>query len=301
MTVATYGTSYYTYPVFTAEDGLSYEGAMKRFRSMPTPEDVFKYCMLGLPKTLTLTNEILTPEDCVVYLENAITEIEMGTELNITPVDHFQSFDYIDGMFESNFFGMKLQRWPTTHVTRIQLKFPHTQTISVPPGEMQPPLPSGVAGAYQTYTIPPGWVALRRNKVNVVAAFGTVTVQTDASAIANAGGIFSYITGFGRGAYQPAMIECWYTAGFEPDKLPNSVHDLIVTLASIRFLEAIFPTLVPYRSVTVSIDGVSQSASIDLPTLIMKRIEMLRDQFTTKLNAIRKNFGSNIKMSFIGA
>jgi hypothetical protein len=301
MTVATYGDQYHQYPVFTAEDGLSFEGATKRFKTMPTPQDVFNFAMLGLPKHLTMTNEVLTPADCALFLENAITEIEMGTCMNITPVDHFQSFDYVDGMFESNFFGMKLERWPATKVTRLQLKYPHTQTVSVPPGMAQPPLPSGTPGAYQTYSIPPGWVALRRNRLNVVAAFGTVTVQTDQSAIANAGGIFSYITGFGRGAYQPAMIECWYTAGFTPDQLPASIWDLIVTLASIRFLEQIFPTLVPYQSVNVQIDGVSQSASINLPQLIMKRIEMLNGQYTAKLAAINKNFGKTIKMSFIGA
>ena len=52
MTVATYGPQYYQYPVFTAEDGLSFEGAMKRFKTMPTPEDVFKKALLGLPKIL---------------------------------------------------------------------------------------------------------------------------------------------------------------------------------------------------------------------------------------------------------
>ena len=301
MTVATYGPQYYQYPVFTAEDGLSFEGAMKRFKTMPTPEDVFKKALLGLPKILTMTNEELKPEDCAAFLESAITEIEMSTCLNITPVDHWQSFDYIDGMFEANFFGTKLERWPATHVNRMTLKFPHTQTVSVPPGMAQPPLPSGVNGAYQTYTIPPGWIALRRNKLNVVAAFGAVTVQTDQSAIANAGGIFSYITGFGRGAYQPAMIECWYTAGFTVDKLPSTVWDLIVTLATTRFLEDIFPVLLPYQSVSVAIDGVSQSANINLPSLIMKRIEFLQAQYEKKKAALNQNFGKTIKLAFIGA
>jgi hypothetical protein len=301
MTVATYGPQFHQYPVYTAEDGLSFEGATKRFKSMPTPADVFNYAMLGLPKTLPMTNELLTPADCAIFLENAITEIEMSTAMDLSPVDHYQSFDYIDGMFESNFFGMKLERWPAVKVTKLLLKFPHTMTVSVPPGQAQPPLPSGIAGAYQSYTIPPGWVYLSRNKINVVAAFGAITVATDQSAIANAGGIFSYITGFGRGSYQPGMIECQYTSGFSPDKLPSSVWDLIVTLAAWRFLENIFPILVPYRSVTVSADGISQSASIDLPNLILQKIGLFKEAYTKKLAAISSNFGNLIKMTFIGA
>ena len=301
MTVASYGRQYHTYPVFTVEDGLSFEGALKRFKTMPTPDDVFKKAMLGLPKNLTMTNEILTPDDCASHLESAITEIEMSTCMNLSPVDHFQSFSYIEGMFEANFMGNKLERWPATKVNRLMLKFPHTQTIAVIPGDDTINLPTGAPHAYQTYTIPSGWVALIRNRINVVAAFGAVTVTTDQTAVDNAGGIFSYITGFGRGAYQPAMIECWYTAGFEPDKLPSTVYDLIVTLACVRFLEDIFPTLVPYQSVSVTIDGVSQSANINLPSLIMKRIEFLQAQYAKKIAAINQNFGRTIRLAFIGA
>jgi len=300
MTVATYGQTYHTYPVYTSEDGLSYEGAMKRFKTMPTPEDVFRKALLGLPKKLPMTNEELIPEDAAPFLESAITEIEMSTCMNITPVDHFQSFDYIDGMFEANFFGMNLERWPTTKVNRLTLKYPHSQTITNIPG-VQSPTANGVNGTYQTYSIPSGWVALRRNKINVVAAFGALTVSTDASAIANAGGIFSYVTGFGRGAYQPAMIECWYTAGFPPDKLPATIWDLIVTLATIRFLEDIFAVLLPYSSVNVSIDGVSQSASLNLAQMLLQRITNLKEQYDKKKAAINQNFGKTIKMCFIGA
>ena len=301
MTVATYGPQFATYPVWTAEDGLSFEGEVKRFRSMPTPEDVFRFALLGLPKKLILTGETIISEDFAPFLENAITEIEMSTSMDISPVDHFQSFDYIDGMFEANFFGMRLERWPATHVDRVQLKYPHTQSISVPAGAPAPSPVPGQSFAYQTYTIPPAWIYLQRNTMNVVAAFGSVTVTTDQSAIANAGGIFSYVTGFGRGAYQPGMIEVWYTAGFPQDKLPNSVHDLIVTLAALRFLEAIAPAMMPYSSVNVQIDGVSQSAALMIAQLIQQRIAGLKAQYDKKLAAIRSNFGNNIRLAFIGA
>jgi len=209
----------------------------------------------------------------------------MSLNLNITPCDHFQSFDYIDGMFEANFFGTKLERWPAFNVQSMQLKFPHTQS----------------AHPYQTYTIPSAWIALRRNKLNVVAAFGAISVATDTTNVASAGGIFSYITGFGRGPYQPAMIEVIYQAGFQPDKLPNSVHDIIVTLAALRFLEDIGAALFPVHGVTVAIDSVSQGATLPGPQMLVQKMESLRNQYTAKVNALTRNFGRTIKMSFIGA
>lgn len=279
-----YTVQYHTYPVFTADDGLSMEGAQQRFRSMPTPKDVFDRALIGMPKVFPLTGEEIEPSDTATYLQNAMTEIEMSLNINITPVEHSQSFDYIDGMFSSNFSGMKLERWPATFVESLTLKFPHTQTKS----------------PYQMYTIPPAWVALRRNRINVVAAFGAIEVTTDQTNIATAGGLFSYITGFGRGPYQPAMIECVYTAGFEADKLPNTLHDVIVTLAALRFLEDVGIALFPVTSVGLAIDSVSQSATI-VPNLVAQKIELLRNQYTQKVNALTRNFGRTLKMAFIGA
>lgn len=277
-----YKEQYHTYPIYSKD--LGFEGSTKRFRTMPTPEDVYSIALMGLPKYFPLTNELITPAMCAIFLENAISEIEMSLNIDVTPVQHDQSFDYVDGMFTSNFTGMKLERWPATKITDLKLCFPHTQTQS----------------KYQTYTLPAAWVALRRNRINVVAAFGTVTVHTDTGAVATAGGLFSYITGFGRGNYQPAMIECTYVAGFENDKMPNTIWDLIVTLAALRFLENIAAPLFPFGGVSVAIDAVSQSATVPAQ-LLAQKIQSFKDQYAQKVNSITKHFGRTIKTSFIGA
>jgi len=277
-----YENPYHTVPIFSQD--LGFEGATKRFKTMPTPEDVYKFALMGVPKFFPLTKEPITIDQAAMFLEGAISEIEMSLNIDITPVDHDQSFDYIDGMFESNFTGLKLERWPATKVTKLQLKYPHTQTVNT----------------YQRYTIPRAWISLRRNRINLVAAFGAISVQTDNTEVASAGGIFSYITGFGRGAYQPAMIECSYTAGFPVDQLPSSVWDIIVVLAARRFLEGLLPVLFPFGSVTDTIDSVSQSASY-AQGLILQRIQGLEKQYSDKVNALTRHFGRTLKMSFIGA
>ena len=302
MTQATYKDRFFQYPVQAAEDGLGFEGAEHRFRAHPTPEDVFKKALFGLPKALTLTNEIMTVEDCADYLSNAVTEIEMSTCMNISPVDHFQSSDHIEGLTTCNYTGIKLERWPATHIRYLQFKFPHTNLVSNIQGDDNPQQTGiNTPGAYLTYTVPVSWIVLRKNVVNISASYGVVSINSDQSAIANAGGIFTYLTGINNKSYQPAMIEVAYTAGFSADRLPASVHDLIVTLASVRFLEDIFPVLIPYQSVNVTVDGVSQSATINLPQLILKRIELLQAQYKKKLAAINQNFGKTIRMTFLGA
>ena len=278
-----FGIRFNEYPVFSKD--LGFEGATKRFVSMPTPDEVFQFAFRGLPKVYPLTGEPVTPDVIIPYLNSALTEIEMSLGFNITPVEHTQAFEYIDGCFEANFSGFKLERWPAFRVSRMQLKFPHVTTVS----------------PYQTYTIPPNWITLSRNKINVVAAFGAIAVSTDVANVAAAGGIFSYITGFARGAYQPSIIEIKYLAGFEDDRLPSVVYDLIQTLAAIRALNDFAPLLFPIAGVNVSIDGVSQSAQLPGPAILSARIAALEKKYLEQSNAVTMNFGRTIKMSFIGA
>lgn len=274
---------YNTYPVFSEE--MSHEGAFKRFTHFPTPQEVYDYALIGLPKYFPLTREPIPVSMFEPFLNSAVTEIEMELGINLSPVQHFHSEDYLDGMFTANYMGIRLQRWPATEITHVQLKFPHTNT----------PTP------YQKYTIPSNWIYLRRNRINVVAAFGAVAVSVDNSASVNAGGIFTYITGFGRGAYAPGVIEVLYKAGFEHDKLPSSVADLIKTWAAWRAMMMIFPVLFPQSSVSVGIDGVSQSVGFNMFAALQARLQLMEQKKKELAAALVKSFGRTAKMSFLGS
>jgi hypothetical protein len=278
-----YGSRYHTYPVFSVDGG--YEGALKQFSPMPTPRDVFDYALMGLPKFFPLTKEPITPDLFKPFLESAITEIQMSMNMDLTPTEHFQSFDYVDGSFESNWSGFKLQQWPATSVTQMQLKFPHTQTTTT----------------FQTYTIPPVWVMLRRNRINVSASYGAVSIQANSTQNASAAGIFSYITGFTRGVYQPGIIEVQYQSGWANDQLPSNVADLVKTWAAWRSLPDLFASLFPVSGTSVGIDSVSQSATIPMAQMLQLRYKMLDDKRKQLQNSITGGLGRTIKMGFIGA
>jgi hypothetical protein len=301
MSIATFGPQYFTYPIFSSEDGLGQEGAMKRYKSMPTPADVFKRAMMGIPRFLPLTREELTQDDCEDYLNSALAEIEQSTNIDITPVEHTQHVDYTDGLMEERFFGINLNRWPATKVSRVLLKFPHANTIYVPQNADPVAIPPGMSKAYQIYEMPSGWMYLNRNKLNISAAYGSITVRTDQGAAISSGGLFTMLTGFNKGAYQPGMIEVVYTAGFENDKLPSNVWDMIVTLAALRFLQDLVPVFMPYTNVNVSIDGVSQGVGVNLYMALIKRIEFMQQQYDQKKASINQHFGRTIKLAFIGS
>jgi hypothetical protein len=278
-----YKDRYNLYPVHAQE--MSFEGAVKRFSAFPQPKDVYEYALLGLPKYFPITKEPITVEMVEPFLNSAITELEMETGMNISPVTHYHSEAYIDGMFENNYMGIRLQQWPATEITQMQLKYPHTNTLLT----------------YQKYTIPPNWIYLQRNRVNVVAAIGSVTVSVNNEGLVAAGGIFTYITGFGRGAYQPGVVEIIYKAGFENDKLPSSIADLIKTCAALRFLVDIAPVLFPNSGTTVSVDGVSQSVQYNVPQMLTQRVSMLEKKKQELIASVKKGFGRTITKTFIGS
>lgn len=261
------------------------EGSFKRYKPIPTPAQVHQYALIGLPKVLPLTQEMITGDFASEYLESAISEIEMETGCVLSESQFSQPEDYIDGMFSTNYMGTQLRKWPATEIKQVILKYPHAHTNNV----------------YQTYTIPPDWIYLEKNKMNIIAAFGAVTVSTSSPSITNAGGIFQYITGFGRGAWQPGTIEVNYVAGFKHDELPASVADLIKTWAAQRYLTDIAPVLFPNNSVNVSVDGVSQSVGYNIQQLLQTRIEQLDKKKNDLKRAFTKAYSRTVKTSFIGA
>lgn len=269
------------YPVWSRE--AQFEGSTKRFTSMPTPIDVYNYAMLGLPNIFPLINEQIPMSVAEDALNSAITEIEMSTGMDITPVTHYHKHDLIDGLLtNSNFMGMSLFRWPATKVIKIALKYPNVTALQ----------------SYQEYVFPSAWISLVKNKVNVIPSFGSIGIIQGQQGPGFAG--ISLALGVNQ-AYRPNLIEVVYTAGFENDKMPTAVADFIKTWAAYRMLNDIGPLLFPYSNVSVSIDAVSQSAGFNLTAIIAGKILALDAKRNQLKSAIMTQFKSPISKSFVGA
>lgn len=272
---------YHTYPIFSTNDG--YDGSQKLYSTPPTPENLYKKALQGLPKVYPLTGEPIELDDVAPYLTSAYNELVMDLGCDLLETEHFHSADYIAGMFDSNFTGIKLSRWPAFKVLNVKFKFAHTQTNT----------------PIMSYTIPSSWVVLRRNRINIAPSYGGMIVQTNAET--NAAGVFQYITGFARGNYTPANIEIQYCAGFDSDRFPSLLQDLILTVATIRLLTDFAPKLFPYSATMISLDGISQSAQLPGPMFLQQTLLSLQQKREQLTQAFTKYFGRTVKMSFIGA
>lgn len=287
---------WHQYPVETMD--LSTEGAVKRFTSMPGPKEVFNYALMGLPKFLPLTQERITIEGLVDpsgylnempvedFLTSAITEIEMDLGCNLSETVHFHTVDYIEGMDTKNYYGIKLPRWPATSVVKMSVVYPHATSTD--------------SARYMEYTMPKNWVTLVKNKVNIVVSTGSTVAEYNTPGNTVAGGMFSYAVGYGRGAYRPNAYSIIYKAGFNHDKMPALVADLIKTWAAIRYLNDISVVMFPVGSVSNSLDGISQSVTINMPQMIQGRLESLEKKKDELKKSFKKQFGNTVSMTFIG-
>lgn len=278
-----YGTKARQYPVESSEYGI--EGAFKRFTSFPTPQETFNFVMMGLPKVFPLTNEPITVDLIVPFLESAVTEIEMQESLYLSPVIKHHAVDQWDNStFGSNYNGIRLPSFPSTKIIDVRFKFPHVQTNS----------------PYQGYVIPAEWVFLKASKMNIIASSGNIIVAGDSSSFIGAPGVLGYFTGIAKGVWQPGALEVTYQAGFDNDRLPSAVADLIKSWAGMRFLDDMLPVLYPNSGVSTSIDGVSQSVQFNVAQLLTDRAEKLKAKTQQLLSAIKGAHGRNINMTFLG-
>jgi hypothetical protein len=269
------------YPVWS--DECSTEAAFKRTTSMPQPIDVYNYALLGLPKVLPMTGEVIPLEFAETALMSAIAEIEMSTGMNISAADQWHSEDFIQGKITDNFSGIKLPKWPATKIVKVSLKYPNTNTNT----------------AYAEYVFPSAWVFLRKNNVNLTPTYGVVSINNQSGMFVPGSGIYSFFYGILQ-PYSPGIIEVIYTAGFEHDKIPANLADLIRTWAAQRLLSDLLPIMFPQSSVSVSIDSVSQSVGLNINQMLAQRITDMDKKKKELLSSIKSQYKSVISISYIG-
>lgn len=277
-----YRGDYNTYPIHCKSDMETIEGAFKRFLPLPTIHDVRKFALFGL-KRLVDQEQLEEIDDAFVaqYLTSAINEIEMSLGMFLSPCEQTLVFDYTEGMFASNFSGMKVKQYPVTDILSVKLKFSHAMND-------QP---------INEFTLPPSWISYRNRRINVLADLGTIKT----TARGGDGTVFSFMAGYVPQAFRPNMISVEVLTGFPEGRVPAIVVDLVITVASIRLLTDVIPMLFPYSSVNVSIDGVSQAASLPGPNFLLNRVQALQTKRKEQESAIQASMGQQIKVGFIGA
>ena len=272
-----------TFPHYSNTDDNQFveiEGSFKRFKEMVTPSDVLQFGLVGIPKVFPMTNEQITEEYVGFHLQAAISQLEMQGMI-LSPIITYMIEDFNDeGLGGTRFFPMLPKKYPLRKIEYIELRFPN--------GTRDP--------STLVYRIPDAWISWEPNisKVNVIATTG-VLAPTVVQGSANIPMFNLSLT-----SYRPSGIRMAYQAGFDQDKLPIVVWQLILDLTTYNMLSELGPLLFPTTGITVSMDSLSQSGQLPGPRIFEARLNSLLMRIEKNKQLIAGYYGKQITCEFAG-
>lgn len=254
-----------------------------RYSSLPTADSMRHKSLFGLPLKSYLTGEEISNEALEKYISEAISQVEHELDLYITPTTFEERHDYSREMQFWSFGYTKLNHTPILGVEKYQLTF--NNGINIP-------------GSLPLVDIPLEFVHVQPQE-------GTIQL-VPAQGVTISGFIVSIYSGLGYHAFNSQAISNWpgavfvrYIAGFEKDKVPAMLSSLIENIAAYRFLSALGPVLFPHNSVSIGIDGASQSVGTLGPNFLTKRLQDLAAIIQTQTEAARGYYSKRFLIDYL--
>jgi len=266
------------YPV-SAPDGEDISGKFERYKPLPTAPDLRSRALFGIPLKSTLTGQEVDDSMIKHYIDSAISELEHELDLYITPVTFVEKHDYKKHEFTWNYNYLKLNHPNVITVEKVELSFSNTEEQGFVDFPME-----------HVHVMP------QEGVMQLVPAFGTSLSGFLLSAFS--GTQFHALRAIGLNEF-PGGVRITYTAGFEQNKIPAAVVELIENMAAYKLLTFIGPLIFPYNSVGISIDGTSQSVSSPGPQFLTQRIQHLEGIIEKGKEAIKAYYQRRFQIDYI--
>ena len=261
--------------------GTSDDSSSTRYLPIPTSDTMKRRSLFGIPLRSFLTGETVQDQTLTDFINQAISELEHELDLYITPTNFAERHDY-DRELQAHSFGyLKLNHSPILSVNKYQLTFNNGQIGTTPLVDM--PL----------------------EFVHVQPAEGTVQL-VPANGVGISGFIASVYSGLGFHAFNSGAISRWpgaiyveYTAGFPTNMVPGLLVSLIENLAAYKFLSILGPLIFPHSSVSIGIDGTSQSVGTAGPAFLAQRLSELEKTIQMEKEAAKGYYLKRFQIDYL--
>lgn len=254
-----------------------------RYESLPTAASMKKKSLFGLPLKSFLTGEVVEDSTLEQYIAEAVSQVEHELDMYITPTVFEERQDYSREMQFWSFGYTRLNHAPILNILKYQLTFNNG---------------IGIPGSLPLVDIPLEFVHVQPQE-------GTIQL-VPAQGVSISGFIVSIYSGLGYHAFNSQAITNWpgavyvkYISGFEKDKVPAMLSGLIENIAAYRFLSAMGPILFPHNSVSISIDGTSQSTGTLGPNFLTKRLDDLSKIIQSQTEAARGYYQKRFLIDYL--
>ena len=256
-----------------------HEGKIERYLPLPTVQTLKDTSLFGIPLKSAFTGETIpdtTLADCIL---KAVSELEHALNIFIMPVQFEERHDYNREIWTQQYAWQKLNNSPILDVQSVELSFGN--------GTPLPPLVS--------FPLEFCYVNSQEGAIRLVPVLGTPTSGFILSSFAGAqwnallaAGIFEF----------PGAVKVIYRAGFDLCKIPAMIAGLIEKMAAYQALMILAPLLFIYTSVSIGIDGTSQSSSNMGSQFLALRLTGLKAEIDSELDIARNYYLKSFIIDF---
>lgn len=211
----------------------------------------------------------ITDEELKDFIERALDTAETETGLYFMPTKFKDKLPYQRQDWE-NFGYFQLPRRPISSID--------TLTVTLSDG--------GVV-----FTMPNDWIEtcnLIHGQINIIplAMVGTGIIN-------GASGNAVYFNSLWNRPWVAALFGVEYTTGFPDGLLPKSVNELIGTIAAMRVLSQLAAAQAGQNSVSLGLDGLSQSVSGPGPDRYKTRRAELTEEKALLVRKLKRTYGTS--------
>lgn len=259
------------------------ESAWTRLEPLVTPAHLRAIHLFGIPLVSAIPDPVtgkyrVMDDDIVLtFIERAVALVEAETAIDLLPVDVEERAAFDRQEFEAWGY-LKTNRKPISRVRGLSIQS---------------------SDGTDLYTFPLQWLEtgyFHRGHLHIIPL--AVTGDQGAIVPLTATGGITFMTMFGNvSTWMAAYWYVKYESGFKDGKLPGLLNDLVGTVAAIEILAALAATYAQQQSMSLGIDGLSQSHSMPGPQLFQVRIEQLTEKRQKLVGRIKTIFGQNL---FVG-
>lgn len=218
------------------------------------------------------TGEQMSEETLQHAINSAISYMEHKLDIIIAPTQFLERYDYRQQDYV-NFNFLQLKKRPVSKLVELKAKFPTNRELVAYPEE---------------------WYVLEKESGQI--QLSPVEGSFSGLIVTHGGAYVPLI--YGARSYWPHLFEVNYIAGFEADKVPVIINEMIGLQAAIRIFEILGDMIIEpgISAETVSLDGATTSKQTTASAMFSgysARIESYRKQLTEYI-ATAKNFYNGI-------
>ena len=239
--------------------------------------------LFGIPLTSSLTGETVSDNTLKKFIEKGISDFETSVRIHVNPVKHTDRFDF-ERADDLRFGTRRVMRWPILKVERLAALWPgRNEALS----EVDP-------DQSQEIEYPTSWVTMQGDTglIRIVPNSGSL-VNADVNFLASSA-YRTVVLGGLKG--WPNMWRMTYIAGFDRDKVPEAVNDLIGVLGSIKFLSMMGPIIFPVATQSIGLDGMSQSVGTAGPQWLAGRMNELIAERDRLVQQLKTHYATDMTM-----